>query len=59
LGLIAIPLGFWDGGLAELSARLWGNATVESGFFTGIVVALALPLVGYTVWWTVFWLRRR
>ena len=59
LGLIAVPLGFWDGGLTELSARLWGDATVEGGFFTGIVVALAPLLLGYTVWWTVFWLRRR
>lgn len=37
----------------------WGPSQAKSGFLTGALTAMVLPVVGYTIWWSVFWLRRR
>lgn len=42
-----------------LVSSIFGQATVQNGFFTGITVIAAPMLIGYALWWTAFWLRRR
>jgi|CXWL01.1.fsa_nt_gi hypothetical protein len=37
----------------------WGASQAKAGFLTGALAAMLLPALGYTIWWLVFWLRRR
>jgi hypothetical protein len=45
--------------IPTLVSSLFGEANVQNGFFTGIGVIAAPMLIGYALWWTAFWLRRR
>jgi hypothetical protein len=48
--------------LPSLSALLqgaFGRADAETGFLLGLAAGPVLLTLGYFVWWTVFWLRRR
>lgn len=52
-------------GIADMDAMhafatgLFGGAAFEHGVSTGVVMVAAPMFIGYTVWWTVFWLRHR
>jgi hypothetical protein len=45
--------------IPALVSSLFGEATVQNAFFAGIGAIAAPMLVGYALWWTAFWLRRR
>jgi hypothetical protein len=45
--------------IPTLVASLFGEASVQNGFFAGMAVIAAPMLIGYALWWTAFWLRRR
>lgn len=45
--------------LAGSLLRLWGETAPNEAFMAGLMTGPVLMVVGFSVWWAVFWLRRR
>jgi hypothetical protein len=67
-GLVAMAVfafvGAWLGlerpdQLEQLIARFGGGDSWGAGFWAGATFVIAPMLVGHSIWWTAFWLRRR
>ena len=42
-----------------LVSSFFGEANIQNAYFAGIGTIAAPMLIGYALWWTAFWLRRR
>ncbi|MGD9816324.1 MAG: hypothetical protein AB7Q23_03405 [Hyphomonadaceae bacterium] len=51
-GPIALPV---EGPLVQL----FGDAEPDTAFLAGFLTAPLLMVVGFAIWWSVYWLRRR
>jgi surface polysaccharide O-acyltransferase-like enzyme len=45
--------------IAEYVLPLWGGSGLNAAFMAGLMTGPLLLLVGFGIWWSVFWLRRR
>lgn len=65
VGVLALPLAalsgpalFGPGWVERTVAQFWPAPDVTDGFVAGVFATVIPMLLGYCVWWAVFWLRK-
>ena len=59
LALLSAALGDRREALVESALMaVWGDADLTAAVTSGVLVAMLPALLGYTLWWAAFWLRK-